>query len=294
MSVASEQRWTREAPCPVCGGHDRMPRARGVRCSGFRSADGRFAHCTREERAGRLAVHATSRTFAHRLDGPCACGVTHGGAAPSLARGSARPARARAAECGGRVLRDADFARCPRPYPCDYTDPSGAVLYRVARWQHGGEKSYSVHRPVPDGWASGRGGAPRVLYRLPDVLAAVKRGQVVHVVEGEKKAHALRALGLVATCNDGGAGKFTREHAESLRGARCVVVWADNDEPGKSHAEQTARLLREAGIRDVRLPALPGLKHREGLDDWLARNRASATVGELRAELHRLAGEVGR
>ncbi len=192
------------------------------------------------------------------------------------------------------MLREADFARCPRPYPCDYTDASGAVLYRVARWQHGGEKSYSVHRPVPGGWASGRGDARRVLYRLPDVLAAVKRGDVLHVVEGEKKAHALRALGLVATCNDGGAGKFTREHAESLRGAHRVIVWADNDEPGKAHAEQTARVLREAGVRDVRLPALPGLKHREGLDDWLARNRASATVGELRAELHRLAGEVRR
>jgi hypothetical protein len=270
-----------------------MPRRQGVRCSGFRSADGRFAHCTREERAGRLASNATSRTFAHRLDRPCACGVTHAGAAPAPARSALHSTlRARASACSGRVLREADFARCPKPYPCDYADASGAVLYRVARWQRGGEKSYSVHRPVPGGWASGRGSAPRVLYRLHDVLAAIRRGEVLHVVEGEKKAHALHALGLVATCNDSGAGQFTREHAESLRGARRVIVWADNDEPGKAHAQQAAQLLREAGVRDVRLPALPGLKHREGLDDWLARNCARASIGELRAELHRLAEDV--
>lgn len=189
------------------------------------------------------------------------------------------------------MLRETDFARCPRPYPCDYMDASGAVLYRVAKWLRGGEKSYSVHRPVPGGWVSGRGNARRVLYRLPEVLAAAKRGDVLHLVEGEKKAHALFALGLAATCNDGGAGKFTREHAGSLCGARGVIVWADNDEAGKAHAEQTARVLHEAGIRDVRLPVLPGLKHREGLDDWLSRRQSRASVGEMRSDLERLAGE---
>lgn len=272
-----------------------MPRGQGVRCSGFLSADGRYAHCTREERSGVLALHEGSRSFAHRLDQPCACGESHGGSAHAVARCGPRVVSRRSAStCGGRVLRGAEFARCPWPYPCDYTDERGAVLYRVARWQRGGEKFYSVHRPVPGGWASGRGDARRVLYRLPGVLAAVTRSDVLHIVEGEKKAHALHALGLVATCNDGGAGKFTREHAESLRGAQCAVVWADNDEPGRAHAELTARLLREAGVRDVRLPALPGLRDREGLDDWLARSRARASVGELRAELHRLLTEARR
>lgn len=277
----------------MCGGHDRMPRGQGVRCSGFVSADGRYAHCTREERSGKLALHESSRSFAHRLDEPCACGESHGESAHAVARYGPRVAWRRSGSAGGqRILREADFARCPWPYPCDYTDERGAVLYRVARWQHGGAKFYTVHRPVSGGWASGRGGARRVLYRLPVVLAAVKRADVLHVVEGEKKAHALYALGIVATCNDGGARKFTREHAESLRGAQCAVVWADNDEPGRAHAGLTARLLREAGVREVRLPALPGLRDREGLDDWLVQNRASASVGELRAELLRLARGV--
>lgn len=192
------------------------------------------------------------------------------------------------------MLSEEAFARCPKPYPCDYTDAGGRVLYRVARWQFGGKKSYSVHHPVSGGWARGRGAGTCVLYRLPEVLAAAGQGGAIHVVEGEKKAHALHALGLVATCNDGGAGRFTCAHAMSLRGAHLVIVWADNDEPGMMHANLVARLLRGAGIREIHQPTLPGLKHREGLDDWLTRKRPSATVGELRAELLQLAGEVRR
>lgn len=251
------------------------------------SADGRFAHCTREERGGRLTMHGASRTFAHRLDGPCGCGVPHDGVPAPVRCGPALVSTSEAR--GGGVRREEFFARCIKPYPCDYTDASWAVLYRVARWERGGEKHYSMHRPVHDGWASGRGDAPRVLYRLPEVLAAVKRGEVVHVVEGEKKVHALRALGLVATSNDGGAGKFAREHAKNLHGACRVVVWADNDRPGQHHADVVARLLRAEGVGDVRLPVLPGLKHREGIDDWLAQNRGRGPACELRAALLRLA-----
>ena len=48
-------------------------------------------------------------------------------------------------------------------------------------------------------------GVERVLYRLPEVLAAGE----VWVVEGEKDADSLAALGIVATCNAGGAGKWS-------------------------------------------------------------------------------------
>ena len=52
----------------------------------------------------------------------------------------------------------------------------------------------------------------RVLYRLPDVAAAVRQGRVVFVVEGEKDADALARLGLAATTNVGGAGKWRAEY----------------------------------------------------------------------------------
>ena len=42
--VTSAQRHTRRHPCPICrGGYD-DPRGRGMRCSGFTSANGRYAY----------------------------------------------------------------------------------------------------------------------------------------------------------------------------------------------------------------------------------------------------------
>ena len=256
-----------------------MPRGKGDRCHGFLSSDGRLAHCTREDAAGGLAPHSASGTYAHRIDGPCDCGTTHGASSD----------RVRAARAAGRVLHEADFERCPHPYPCDYVDESGKVRYRVARWRKkDGDKSYSVHMPKSNGeWLPGRGDAQRVLYRLPETLAAVAQGETVHVAEGEKKVHALLRLGLYATCNDGGAGKFSREHADSLRGGQRVVVWTDSDEPGKAHAELVARLLHVAGISDIRLPVVSGLGDGEGIDDWLG--RWTGTAEAARAELELLA-----
>src|SRR5215472_16839892 len=256
--VTRQQRFSRDHTCPICGGHDGQARGKAIRCYGFLSDDGHYAHCTRAELAGSLMINPDSGAYAHRLVGSCDCGVQHG----------MTTARVSAPGSSGRVLRDADFERCHWPYPCDYADETGAVLYRVARWEREGGKTYSMHHQVPGGWASGRGGDRRVLYGLTEVLAAVKRGDTIHVVEGEKKAHALRSLGLVATCNCGGAGKFTRENAECLRGAARVVVWADNDAPGRTHAQEVITLLRGAGITDVLRPEIPGLENGQGLDDW--------------------------
>jgi len=79
----------------------------------------------------------------------------------------------------------------------------------------------------------------RVLYRLPQVIEAVKAGKTIYIPEGEKDVHAIEQAGGVATCNPGGAGKWKREYAESLRGAQVVVV-ADKDTPGRKHARDVA------------------------------------------------------
>ena len=48
----------------------------------------------------------------------------------------------------------------------------------------------------------------RVLYRLPEVLEAFGPERPIYVPEGEKDVEALERLGLVATCNPMGAGKW--------------------------------------------------------------------------------------
>lgn len=75
-NVAAAQRFTRDRPCPICGGHGRLPRGQGRRCHGFPSSDGRYAHCSREERAGPPA--APPRPVAPREpDGTAQSAIRH-------------------------------------------------------------------------------------------------------------------------------------------------------------------------------------------------------------------------
>jgi 5S rRNA maturation endonuclease (ribonuclease M5) len=99
-------------------------------------------------------------------------------------------------------------------------------------------------------------GVERVLYNLPEVIKASE----VWVVEGEKDADSLMALGIVATCNIGGAGKWMDGYTEYLAG-KNVVICGDNDEPGQKHVKlvfesisqkaKTVRIVKPAGVKDA-------------------------------------------
>lgn len=123
----------------------------------------------------------------------------------------------------------------------DYVDETTALLFQVVRFP-----GKEFRQRCPDGhggWVWKLGGTRRVLYRLPQVLAAVAASKPIYVVEGEKDVAAVERAGGVGTCNPGGAGKWRQEYAEALRDARVMVV-ADRDEPGRKHARQVAGPLR--------------------------------------------------
>ena len=89
----------------------------------------------------------------------------------------------------------------------DYTDEHGELLYQAVRYD---PKDFRQRAPNPDGsWSWSIKGVKRVLYRLPEVLAAVAEGKAIYICEGEKDVEAARALGLVATCNAMGADNGT-------------------------------------------------------------------------------------
>lgn len=165
----------------------------------------------------------------------------------------------------------------PRPGPAkseivatyDYLDEESNFLFQVVRFQ---PKDFRQRRPkVPNprsasDWEWGLGNARRVLYRLPELLRA-DPSMPVFVVEGEKDADRLIAEGLVATSSPMGAKKWRNEYSESLRG-RDVVVIADNDEPGKIHAQMVAKALR--GIaRQVQVLTFKSLPAGGDISDWL-------------------------
>ncbi|MBB4935675.1 hypothetical protein F4561_006584 [Lipingzhangella halophila] len=146
-------------------------------------------------------------------------------------------------------------------YP--YADEHGQVLYEVLRTL---DKQFPVR--VPDrtkrsGYRWSLKDTRRVLYRLPQVLAAAADGRTVYVVEGEKDAERLVAAGCEATCNPGGAGKWRTEYAQHLAGAHVVIV-ADNDAPnekgrrsGWEHARTVGQSLSgvAASVRAVQAAA---------------------------------------
>jgi hypothetical protein len=61
-----------------------------------------------------------------------------------------------------------------------------------------------------------------VPYWPPKPLAEPTR--IVAVVEGEKDADSLARIGVLATCNAGGAGKWTADHAKFLHD-KSTVFW---------------------------------------------------------------------
>jgi putative DNA primase/helicase len=112
-------------------------------------------------------------------------------------------------------------------YP--YVDEDGRLLFEAVRFE---PKGFAQRRPDGQaGWAWNLRGVRRVLYRLPAVTTATG---TVYVVEGEKDVHALEKLGLVATTNPMGAGKWRDEYAEQLRGAGRVVILPDTGSTSRS------------------------------------------------------------
>lgn len=146
----------------------------------------------------------------------------------------------------------------------DYRDESGARLFQVVRYDPKDFKQRRIRRPGTGKgiWAYDLKGIPRPLplYRLPELLAT-DPAATVFVAEGEKDVDNLRGLGLIATCNPMGAGKWQYADDKPLEG-RNVVVVADLDEAGEKHVEDVAARQhgRAASVRILRLPLSEGGK----------------------------------
>lgn len=141
-----------------------------------------------------------------------------------------------------------------------YYDEGGQHLFDVCRFH---PKDFRQRRA--DGkWKMA--GVRRVVYHLDKLQGET----TVYIPEGEKDVDRLWSLGLTATCNVGGAGKWTHDYTDQLKAAAVqqVVVFPDNDEPGRQHAEAIARSCHAAGFK-VKIVALPDLPKKGDVSDWL-------------------------
>ena len=169
------------------------------------------------------------------------------------------------------------WARATLVATYDYRDEAGVLLFQVVRFQ---PKRFVQRRPelaAKDGWAWNTKGVRRVPYRLPELLGSPD--VMVFICEGEKDVDNLRALGLVATCNAGGAGKWARDLSIHLRGRHAVIL-PDNDAAGDAHARDVAAKL--AGVAaSIRVLALPGLPDKGDASDWIAAGGTTAALAVL-------------
>ncbi|TWH71289.1 hypothetical protein LX59_01572 [Azomonas agilis] len=157
-------------------------------------------------------------------------------------------------------------------YP--YTDENGTTLYEVVRLE---PKGFRQRKPDGKGgyeWSVK--GVRQVPFHLPQLLAACS-DDYLYIVEGEKDVLRLESLGLVATTNAGGAGKWPKELTPHFRG-RKVIILPDNDESGRNHADRVRGAL--AGVAaEVSVLNLPNLPLKGDVSDWLD---AGGTLEQLR------------
>ena len=171
---------------------------------------------------------------------------------------------ARAANGGQPQQRRAPQARERLIATYDYTDEFGALVYQVCRYESDQatgdgkrEKRFAQRRPDPNepgGWSWKVQGLRPLPYRLPELQEAIAQRSMVFIAEGEKAVEALREMGVPATCNSGGAGKFSDAIVEHFRGAH-VVILPDDDPQARNTSDGSLRF--HADGRSV----LPGWDH---------------------------------
>ncbi len=166
-------------------------------------------------------------------------------------------------------------------YP--YRNEGGTLVYEVLRYE---PKAFRQRRPDGHERIWNLDGVRRVLYRLPELIADLKAKppseRIVYLAEGEKDVERLRGLGLMATTNPGGAGKWREEFTAQLKdaGADEVVLLPDNDGPGEAHALAVGRSCLTAGLT-VKIVRFPGLPPKGDVSDWFAAGHTKEELAEI-------------
>jgi hypothetical protein len=185
----------------------------------------------------------------------------------------------------------------------DYFDENGVLLFQVCRFD---PKDFRQRRPdphKPGEWIWSVKGIRQVPYRLPELSEKIALEQLVFIVEGERDVDRLWSIGVPATCNAGGAGKWKPKHSEHFENADVVII-PDHDPqkrnrqtggpmfhpdgrpifPGQDHAEAVAFALGTIAKR-VRVldlaTAWPAMPQKGDISDWLDSGRSAETLYAL-------------
>ena len=171
-----------------------------------------------------------------------------------------------------------------------YRDYAGDTLAVKQRWTlPGGEKTFTWLALHPDGqlrmqFPDGMSQHDLPLYRLPECVALTRQGAPLLVVEGEKDADTLAALGFAATTHAAGASGAGSAYDPACYvpffppGRVPVVILPDHDAPGERHARRLADALMGAGYT-VRVWAWGEreVPPKGDVTDWVTARQADGT-----------------
>jgi hypothetical protein len=143
-----------------------------------------------------------------------------------------------------------------------YENKDGKYTFDVVRFE---PKDFRPQRP--DGkWTLE--GVVRVPYRLPQILAGIKDGKDILILEGEKDCDNAAKIGLTATTFLGGTGKWCDDYLQWFRGA-VVYCIPDNDIPGRNGMNKIASKLTKVA-KKVHWLELPEVPIKGDLSDWIS------------------------
>lgn len=155
----------------------------------------------------------------------------------------------------------------PHSAKWDYLNAQGDLIACVYRYDTSSGKEFrpwdvkSRKRRAPD---------PRPLYNQPGIAASSS----VILVEGEKCADVLIALGLCATTAMNGANAPVDKTDWSPLYGKHVMIWPDHDEAGRHYAEAVAQKLRILGLASLSILTPPTNKP----DKWDAADAVTEGV----------------
>ena len=175
-----------------------------------------------------------------------------------------------------------------RTFVCayDYRDHANKLVYQAVRWNPKGFNQRRVnpyynpkiarHSETNPEYLYNLDGVERILYRLPQLLKAIRENPVrwIFVMEGEKDVDLAWKNGIVATCNPMGALKWDEKYSFVLKNCNVVVI-PDEDpvdekvgySPGLRHAEMVCDSLRPHS-KTQRVLRLPGVGPKGDFSEW--------------------------
>lgn len=147
-----------------------------------------------------------------------------------------------------------------------YFDEFGKLLYQCVRFK---PKDFRQRQPNGNGgWSWNLKGVRLVPYRLPELLSTNKDIPVL-IVEGEKDVDNLLKIGLTATCNPMGAGKWRKDFSSFFVGKDVFIIpdndSAENKYAGQKHAINVAVNIGEVA-KTIKILELPNGKD---VSEWI-------------------------